>query len=61
MTEQPLVTWQEIAKHLRVSKRVAKIALYDARVPIIHIGRRVAVYPSTLKLFLEGSQQHENE
>ena len=57
MTEQPLVSIGEIAKYLGgVSKKTARKTLKEHKVPIFRIGIFIAVYPSTLKLFLEGNE-----
>jgi len=48
--EQPLVTWGEIAKFLKVGKKKAKQMVTAARVPIIEAYRPfIAVWPSDLR------------
>jgi len=51
--EKPLVTWKQIAAELQISEKVAKELLDKAKVPVMYFGRRVAIYPSTLRGCLE--------
>ena len=52
--EKPLVTWKSIANHLDVCVRTAQKEIKEKKVPVFHIGRMVAIFPSELKLYLEG-------
>ena len=48
--EQPLVTWGEIAKFLKVGKKKAKQMVTTARVPVIEAYHPfIAVWPSDLR------------
>jgi len=52
--EKPLVTWKDISAYLKVSEKVAQAIIKKGNVPLLYFGRRVAIYPSTLKKYLEG-------
>jgi len=60
-TEQPLVSWGEIATFLKVSKPTAMRVIRKHKIPIFHIGRFVAILPSTLIRYLLESESILND
>lgn len=51
--EQPLVTWGDIAAHLKVSQPTARKELKKKAIEVFMLGRCVAIYPSDLRDQLE--------
>ena len=51
--EQPLVTWGDIATHLKVSEPTARKELKKKGIEVFMLGRCVAIYPSDLRQQLE--------
>ena len=60
MEEKPLVSIGDIARHLNVSKYLARKTLKDYHVATFYLGRCISVYPSTLKKCLEFTQNGIN-
>ena len=61
MEEKPLVSIGEIAEYLKCSKYLARKVLKNYKVSTFYIGRYIAVYPSTLRFYLEGINSTSND
>ncbi len=59
--EKPLVTWKSIANHLGVCIKTAQKEIKEKKVPVFYIGRMVVIFPSELKVYLEGKTMVYNK
>jgi hypothetical protein len=60
--EKPLISWGEIADFMRVSEKTARRIFKEYNIPLLDAyGKRPAIFPSTLRKYLEGDVLPSND